>query len=145
MRPNCEPILTKKSESRPLEDKHYFKNYLHSVLFNFTSIIPQQGWGQYLRIQYFPVLCLDSTSCSHKLQDTLRSMRLWLKRVETSRIRQRLRQEAQGEKRETQSHHPFVDSNRVLAPPNKALAWWIRRQFEPSPNLQTTMNMFFSP
>ena len=86
-----------------------------------------------------------ATSCAARLKTSLRSMRLWLKRVEASKQRQRLRLEALAKIRDLQSQRHFVDSDGVLTLPNVALARWIRTSFTPSSDRQTTLDMFMSP
>ena len=71
-------------------------------------------------------------------------MRHWLKRVEASRIRQRLRKDALTKIRQLQTQ-VFVDVDKVLASPNRSLASWIQFTFDPASALQPTLHTFFSP
>ena len=82
--------------------------------------------------------------CETRLRSSLRSMRYWLKRVQTSRVSQRLRQEALTKIRDLQTSH-FVNVESILALPNRDLAKWLRHKVEPSAQNQTTLHMFFSP
>ena len=86
-----------------------------------------------------------TTSCAARLKTSLRSMRLWLKRVEASKQRQQLRLDALAKIKDLQSSRHFVDSDRVLALSNVALARWIRSTYVPSSVRQTTLDMFTSP
>ena len=56
-----------------------------------------------------------------KLKATLKGLRYWLKRVEESRIRQRLIKEAKAKIQQIQAENNFIDTEEILTMPNRAL------------------------
>ena len=77
------------------------------------------------------------------LRMSLRQMKHWLIRVETSRIRQRLRREAFAKIATLQAERHFVNVDRVLELPNRDLSRWIKNKFVPEPQTQTVLEQFF--
>ena len=80
---------------------------------------------------------------TERLQDTLKALRYWLKRVEASKVRQSLIREAKKKIRQIQAENIYIDTEEILTKSNKDLSRWITRKFIPTEESQTTLDRFF--
>ena len=77
------------------------------------------------------------------LQRSLTSMRTWLKRVEGSRRRQSLMQDAKKKIAQIHATRQYVDAEAILRLSNNKLNKWIHASFQPATEAQTTIDRFF--
>ena len=83
-------------------------------------------------------------SMEERLKSSLRTLQNWLQRVEASRVRQRLLQEATNKiDKILQVQH--IDKESILSLSNRDLSKWIQHKFVPTDTSQRTIHQFFSP
>jgi hypothetical protein len=80
---------------------------------------------------------------TERLQDTLKALRYWLKRVEASKVRQSLIRDAKKKIRQIQAENRYIDTEEILTKSNRDLSKWITRKFIPTEESQTTLDRFF--
>ena len=78
-----------------------------------------------------------------RLQDNLKALRYWLKRVEASRARQSLLHEAQAKARQLQADNIYINMEEVIKKSNRDLRTWILSKEVPPSDPQTTIDRFF--
>jgi hypothetical protein len=78
-----------------------------------------------------------------RLQDNLKALRHWLKRVEASRARQSLIHEAQAKARQLQKDNIYINTEDIIKKSNRDLSKLIHSKAVPSSDSQTTLDRFF--
>jgi hypothetical protein len=78
-----------------------------------------------------------------RLQDNLKALRYWLKRVEASRARQSLIHEAQAKARQLKADKIYINMEDIIKKSNRDLSKWIHSKVVPSSDSQTTLDSFF--
>ena len=77
-----------------------------------------------------------------RLQDNLKALRYWLKRVEASRARQSLIHEAQAKVRQLQEDNIYINIEDIIKKSNRDLSKWIHSKAVPPSDSQPTLDRF---